>query len=120
MVPVGQVYLQPISYEISNLGTYPYSTEFFNESISAMDGRVASLLGHESSENIFFAYGNDQRSTLMSKDEGITWYNVPRDFYLDTRSKLTFIPSKNIPMQVTNLAVSEPHASYQFGNWGGL
>lgn len=85
-----------------------------------MDGRVASLLGHESSKNIFFAYDNDQRSTLMSEDEGITWYNVPRDFYLDTRSKLTFTPSKNVPMQVTNLNVAEPHVNYQFGPWGGL
>lgn len=54
----------------------------------------------------------------MSEDEGITWYNVPRDFYLDTRSKLTFTPSKNVPMQVTNLNVAEPHANYQFGPWG--
>lgn len=85
---------------------------------TAMDGRVASLLGHESTKNIFFAYDNDQRSTLMSEDEGITWYNVPRDFYLDTRSKLTFTPSKNVPMQVTNLNVAEPHVNYQFGPWG--
>ncbi|XP_061187043.1 uncharacterized protein LOC133195201 [Saccostrea echinata] len=85
---------------------------------AAMDRRVASLLGHESSGNLFFAYGNDQRSTLMSKDGGITWDNVPRDYYIDTRSEITFTPSKNVPMQVTNLAVAEPHTSYQFGSWG--
>lgn len=85
-----------------------------------MDKRVASLLGHETTGNLLFAYGNDQRSTLMSQDEGVTWDNVPRDYYIDTRSKLTFTSSKNVPMQVTNLAVAEPHASYQFGSWGGV
>lgn len=48
-----------------------------------MDGCVVSFFGYELIKDIFFVYDSDQRFILMSEDEGIMWYNVLCDFYLD-------------------------------------
>ena len=84
-----------------------------------MDERLGSLIGFEQTEGRLYGYDNDQETTLVSIDNGVTWKTADADKLAKDKLQ-TWTDAREVPLDVSlDLDLATPSSFYTMTAWGG-